>query len=249
MRYLGYGLVLIVGLVVAACSGNGAQDTLQTENAALSTQISEVRTTATFQRDVLQITLESVQLAMTQVIRQNQDISVTLQATGISGTAIAQVQPGAIVPTAPAPPVSQGSSSNPVETQEVVSGTLDTSNAVVPTETPGEPTLYNMVMAEGVGDNDCALSSVTSFPSTDTKIYVVATAANIAPGTELGSQWYLDGNLLVSPSFKPDSAINQNCIWFYAEPSDFPFTAGNYTVQLTINGTVVGQPIPFTITG
>ena len=119
----------------------------------------------------------------------------------------------------------------------------------MPTETPGEALLYNPVMAEGVGDNDCALASTTSFLATSPKIYVVATAANILPGMVLGSQWFRDGTPVVTHDFTPQSAINQNCIWFFVDPTDFPFTPGNYTVQLTIDGKQSGQPIPFTISG
>lgn len=246
MRLVVLGIAL---LLITACSDGGAQQTLQAENDALSTQINEIRTTATFQRDVLQITIEAVQLASTLVVQQNFDIQATLQATGVSPTDMARVSPAAVIIAQPTPrPVQTFSADAPAATPEVVAGTLDITS-VVPTETPGEPSLYNVVMAEGVGANDCALASVTSFASTAEKIYVVATAANIAPGTVLGSKWYRDGTLLVSPEFTPDFAINQNCIWFYADQTDFTFTPGNYTVQMTINGADAGQPIPFAISG
>jgi hypothetical protein len=245
MRYV---FVLLVGLLAAACSDSGAQQTLVADNAALGTQISDIRAKATLERDVLQITIEALNLAMTQTVRQNQEISVTLQAAGIDPTAIAQVKPVPGAVSGPTAVPQQTLVSQPGATPEVVAGTLDIT-VVVPTPTLGQPTLYNMVMAEGVGDNDCALASVTNFNSAAKRIYVVATAANIAPGTALGSQWYREGELLVSPTFTPDFAIDQNCIWFYVDQTDFNFTPGNYTVQMTINDTAVGQPIPFTITG
>ncbi len=249
MRLVGLGMILGLILLVTACSDGGAQQTLQAENDTLSTQINEIRTTATFQRDVLQITVEAVQLASTLVIQQSFDIKATLQATGVSPTDMALVSPAAIISPQPTLPAVQSLSADaPAVTPEVVSGTLDITS-VVPTETPGQPSLYNMVMAEGVGDNDCALSSVTSFASTAEKIYVVATAANIAPGMTLGAQWFSDGTQLTTQDFTPDFAINQNCIWFYADQTDFTFTPGNYTVQMTINGSTVGQPVPFTISG
>lgn len=249
MRLVGFTILLGIILLVAACSDGGAQQTLQADNDALSTQINEISTTATFQRDVLQITVEAVNLASTLVIQQNFDIKATLQATGVSPTDMALVSPAAIISPQPTLPAAQVLSADaPAVTPEVVSGTLDITS-VVPTETPGEPSLYNMVMAEGVGDNDCALSSTTTFAGTAEKIYIVATAANIAPGMTLGAQWSSEGTQLVSQDFTPDFAINQNCIWFYADQTDFTFAPGNYTVQMTINGSNVGQPVPFTITG
>jgi hypothetical protein len=246
MRWVSYGILLAM-LLLAACSDDSAQQTLVAENAALGTQISDIRATATFQRDVLQITVEALQLASTQVVQQNFDIKATMQATGVDPTAMALVRPGEFATVA----ATRSPQSAPIVgsvTPEIVTGTLDLT-AIVPTETPGEPTLYNMVMADGVGDNDCALGSVTSFTSSAERIYIVATAANIAPGTVLGSQWFREGTLLVSPEYTPNFAINQNCIWFYVDQTDFTFTAGSYSVQMTINGTAVGQPIPFTITG
>lgn len=255
MRTFRYGVVMgILALLASACSDGGAQQTLTAQNAALSTQINEVQTTATFQRDVLQVTLESVQLALTQVIDLNNEIKVTLQAVGIDPAALEQIRPNGIFedPTATAPSPQQPINPNGgdiVATTPEAGGNGNAATPVVPTATPGQPTLYNMVMAEGVGSNDCALSSMTSFTSSDQKIYVVATAANIASGMTLGSDWLKDGNKLVSPSFTPDFDIAQNCIWFYVDQTDFPFDPGDYSVQLTINGTAVGQPIPFTITG
>ncbi|HEX2907185.1 MAG TPA: hypothetical protein VHO69_10020 [Phototrophicaceae bacterium] len=47
--------------------------------------------------------------------------------------------------------------------------------------------------------------------------------------------------------FTPDFVIEQNCIWFYIDSSDTDFTPGNWTVQLEMNGQVVGEPVAFTI--
>jgi hypothetical protein len=108
--------------------------------------------------------------------------------------------------------------------------------------------LFNLVTAEGVGANDCALSSVTSFTADTKQIYVVATAANIIASTTLGAQWYLGDTLLTKQEFSPKDDVNNNCIWFYVEPVDFPFTPGSYRVDLLINGTPVsGAQASFTI--
>lgn len=247
MRHSVYLCGLLAVLWLGACSDSGARQTLEAENAALSTEINIIRTTATFQRDVLQITAENAERVLTQVVRQNQAISATLQATGVNATAIALVKPDGTVAATPTAS-SSNFNQNPATTPEVISGTL-VGTAFVPTETPGQATLYNVVMAEGVGDNDCALAAVTSFSSSAEAIYVVATAANITPGTLLGAQWLREGVPLTSQDFTPDFEINQNCIWFFVDQTDFAFTPGNYSVQLLINNSPVGAPTAFAVNG
>ena len=105
------------------------------------------------------------------------------------------------------------------------------------------------VMAAQVGENDCALAAQASFPSSAERIYVVATAANIPPGTTMGAVWSLDGQTLTTQDFTPDFTIAQNCVWFYVDPTDFPFSIGTYSVQLTLAGQPSTAPITFDITG
>lgn len=238
-------LMMIIVLLVAACGGNNNIElTLVAENSLLSTQISDVRSTATYESDRLQITVEYVQTAITQVAQQNQALAATLAKAGFDPTQIAQVAPVDIpvyTPTQRPVVISTQTTADPNVTPS--STTTD-----LMTPTAGAPSLYNIVTALGVGSNDCALSSVTVFPVTTEEIYVVATAANITPGTLLGSQWFNEGQQVVSHEFTPDFLIDQNCIWFYIDTSDTPFTPGNWSVQLTINNVPAGSPVPFTIT-
>lgn len=237
---------LVAGLA-AACTGASADEALITENAALGTQISEIRATATYQRDQLQVTVEYMQTAVTQVVRDNQDIAATLVAAGMDPNSVAQVQPDNQFVFTATPPAQIINNTNPGQTTAFApAGTVDTSFEV-PTPTAGQPTLYSAVMAEGVGENDCALSATTAFASTDERIYIVATAGNVTAGTVLGAQWFLAGQPVANQSFTPDFDIDQKCIWFYADQTDFVFTPGSYSVQLLLNGNAAVAPLPFTI--
>jgi len=244
-------------LMINACSSNEVQQTLVAQNVALSTQIVDLRTTATFQADQLQQTQEYIETVVPKANRLRDELSSTLQAAGIDvtlhpveansaftlatprATAVANVN-------VPLPPII-------VEGTSVASSPSDaTSNStdIVPdaAATIGQPMLFNLVTAEGVGSNDCALSSVTTFTPNTKQIYVVATAANLTAGTSLGAQWYLGDTLLTKQEFAPKDDVNNNCIWFYAEPVDFPFTDGSYRVELLINGApVTGAQASFTI--
>src|SRR5262249_28874107 len=86
-------VLALIAVLAAACSGASADEALVTENAALSTQITEIRATATYQRDQLQVKVEYMQTAVTQVVRENQNIAATLVAAGLDPNVVAQVQP------------------------------------------------------------------------------------------------------------------------------------------------------------
>lgn len=239
-------LLLAILLGMAGCNNGGdIQLTLVSENLALSTQIADIRSTATYAADKLNMTAEYLQTAVTQVALDNQLLSVTLTASGVDA---ARVTSGAIGPT-PLPSDIQAASGNtPLTTEDVNSGVPQDTSLNTPAGSV-EPSLYNIVLAEGVGSNDCALAAVSSFPSTTQQIYVVATAANIASGTKLSSHWYNEGTEVAFHDFTPDFNIEQNCIWFYIDQTDTPFTVGTWSVQLDINDQPAGSPVAFSITG
>lgn len=242
-------VLLIIGCglaaLLAAC-GVGADDpALVTEHAALAADVQGARVTATYLRDRLQITVEYVQTAVTQVALEGQELAVTLQAAGVNTTAIAQVRPADLNTATPSPqPPPAPGTPPPVATR---AGTLPPQSIIVPTPTAGQPALYNAVLAAEVGENDCALAALTRFAPTAERIYVVATAANITPGTTLGAVWSLDGQTLATQDFTPDFSIVQNCVWFYVDPTDFPFTPGTYSVKLSLAGQPSTPPVTFTI--
>jgi hypothetical protein len=248
MRRIATALMLVT-LLLAACSRSGDVElTLVSENVALNTQMSEVRASATAAADQLQITLEYVQTAITEVARKNQILSATLVAAGLNPDDIAALspQPVTLFPT----PLPNALASTPLDLQATEEpGAAPLTPAANPPldASPAAPALINGVMAEGVGSNDCALAAVSAFRASIERIYVVATAVNIAPGTTLTSRWYREGAQIVRHDFTPDFAIQQACIWFYIDQGDTAFTPGNYSVQLEINGSVSGPSLPFTI--
>jgi hypothetical protein len=252
-------IIFAAALLIGACSSNEPQQTLVAENAMLSTQIVDLRTTATYQADQLQQTREYIETIVPKANRLRDEMASTLQAAGIDVTQN-PVEPNtnfAVVATsiASAPNsnggqqpsiIVEGTSLAPSTQSASDLASASTSGAATPTV--GQPMLFNLITAEGVGSNDCALTSVTSFTADTPQIYVVATAANIPAGTTLGAQWYLGDTQLIKQEFAPKDDISNNCIWFYAEPVDFPFTAGSYRVELLINGTPVsGAQASFSI--
>jgi hypothetical protein len=233
MRRLYYALLWI--LLTAACVPGQPDPTLVAEHAALSTQVADARSTATYGADRLLQTVEYIGTELAEAETRRDVLSTTLQAVGIDPS---QVTPGAFVPT---PPPVEAFQSNSLITPGPGGG-------AVPNLTPDStPLLYGVVTAEGVGENDCALASMTAFTVASPNIYVVATAANIEPGMTLTSRWFAGDEERITFDFTPDFAIAQNCVWFFLTPDDTAFTPGNWSVQLELNGVPQGQAARFTI--
>ncbi len=238
LRFDGLLAALLIGL--AACSGpSPAERTLEAENALLATQVADLRATATVAADRRRITVEYGQTAVGQVRRQNEILAATVAALGGD---VESVRPGAPLPT-PAPAALDPASAAP---GSPLTPAALAQPPLTPTAPP-PPSLYNLVTTEAVGANDCAVGAVSRFPATAPRIYVVATAANIAPGTRLASRWFREGVEVIVHEFTPDFAIQQACVWFFIDPAETPFTPGNWRVQLEIDGAPAGEPAVFTI--
>jgi hypothetical protein len=69
---------------------------------------------------------------------------------------------------------------------------------------------------------------------------VVGRAYRIPAGATISSTWRSAGEEVVSFSFHREHEINDNCIWFFIDPSDTEFTPGNWRVELNVNGALQG---------
>lgn len=237
LRYTSFILMLLT----SACGVNSVEQTLEAENSALGTQISDLRQTATADTDRMLITVEHAQTEVRGVQNQGTAAAATLVASGADPNVLNALQaaPGALPPT-PRP-----------EAPAVVNPPVSTEEAAVPQSiTPtglALPVLSNIVMAEGVGSNDCALRPVSQFTTNSPAIYVVAVASNITPGTKITSRWQF--SRVLTFDFVPDFFIAQACVWFFVDQTDIVFTPGTYSVSLEINDQPTGQTATFTITG
>jgi hypothetical protein len=99
-----------------------------------------------------------------------------------------------------------------------------------------------------VGADDCPVGSSNTFSTGDSEIYVTAIANTNASNT-LTASFALNGQEIQSYSWTPGFAIEGKCIWFHMPSSEVTFTPGSWTVSIDVDGTPVGLPIPFTISG
>jgi hypothetical protein len=186
---------------------------------------------------------------MAQAQEQRGQLQATLIARGADPAAVgANITP--VAPVTPLPDAAADAAST-------------TGGAVVPTSAPGDvpitppgadltptsgaPALANIVTAANVGSDDCAAGVTSTFSASSDRIYVVATAFNIPPGTSIVSRWFQNGQQVISHDFTPDFDINDACIWFFIDQTDVAFTPGSWSVDLEINGVVTGPSTTFTI--
>jgi hypothetical protein len=220
--------VFLVSLFLGACARQSQVElTLVATQVAMNTQIAAIRSTATIQAERIQVTVEYMATQVRSAEIQNDQLRATLAARGIDSQSLTNINPQSITPVAGM----ANATPQPENTTEIIP---------VITPTPGGgPALTNIVMAEDVGNDDCAVGTTSTFSSSAQQIYVVATALNIQPGTTIVSRWRVGGQEIVH-DFTPNFEINQNCIWFFIDQVDTTFMPGNWNVQLEINGVPAG---------
>jgi hypothetical protein len=105
------------------------------------------------------------------------------------------------------------------------------------------------VLSEAVGSDDCPTSTTSVFPTNAEGVYISAVANNLSQSNVVVSHWLREGVEVANYDWSPGFEIEQGCIWFYMPASEVDFSAGNWSVQLDLDGVPVGQPVTFTVTG
>ncbi|MCY4063329.1 MAG: hypothetical protein OXG53_13245 [Chloroflexi bacterium] len=116
-----------------------------------------------------------------------------------------------------------------------------------PTATESGPRLENITMASGVNEFECARDVNPRFTPASAAIYVVGRAYRIPAGATISSAWRRAGEDVVSFSFHREHEINDNCIWFYIDQTDTPFTVGSWSVEISVDGVPLSSPVAFQI--
>jgi hypothetical protein len=255
-RWFLSGLLL---LTLAACSSNDQFHTLEANHALAGTQLADLRLTATVQAARALITVDAMQTRAALAATQSNFLESTLIATGFSTEMIA-TQRMLILGSSPTPlpsPTLDPESSEEVAIFVAASPTspIVTPFAPAPTATaaatldPNALQVGTPYTALGAGDDGCGENISSSFTTATAEIYVIVQARNIkANEVTFAARWTRDGQA-VGPvyDFKPDYDADELCVWFFVDPSDFEFLAGNYTVTIDVNGAPSSAPVPFTI--
>lgn len=257
-------LMIALALSLSACNFFTQPTDIQTENLQSElarTQIASIRASATVSAAELAITSSFAQESIQNVELQSTRIAATLVA---QGTVFIDLPPLQVQSDFPTQEPSINVQPNVTETVfPEIANPLITQGAsargdatiVPPTQIPlaqstsdGNPaTLTNLQVSARVGADDCALSPSTSFSQGISELYVSAVAQNVTAGTLISSRWVHDGTEAAYYDWRPTFDINGACIWFHLPGDEVSLTAGDWTVQLAIDGTPVGNSVAFTI--
>jgi hypothetical protein len=255
LRYL----ILPLIVILTSCASANVEQTLIAQNDALSTQMADLYATSTVNTDHLMLTLENAQAQLTNVQFQSIVIGGTLVARGVDPTALAMFTPQGSINFAqqPTQPVSSDGQVGATIFAPTPQGARETAtpnpSLIQPQATEAATavtgaTLYNLVMSTGVNSDDCAIDQITQFSAANPEIYIVARTQGIRAGMNLLSRWSLNGTEQISHDFTPENDIpDDRCVWFYIDQGEVTFSAGDWSVQLEIDGAPVAST-QFTIT-
>lgn len=257
--------ILTICVSLAACANNTSRRDLQTEHAQASTQIADLRLTATVQSARIQTTLDYSGTQVAGGATLSAFIQATLNSEGVPLESLQQFQEqfisrrSLVTPSPLATGISSAAPATPIGAPDAnasptVPGVTPLAMLITPTqaptivrEDPNAPVLESPVTSFGVGNDDCAVNASTTFGTETSEIYLVVTAVNTPANTSFGSRWLREGDVLTEVDFSLNFEIERACIWFFVDQTDFVFTAGTYTVELILNGAPTGQIITFNI--
>lgn len=254
-------LVGLLAIIVSGCSNEGvSQQTLVAFEAQLDTQREVVGATRTAELELLLLTLDYSYVELTRTKSQYDSMNAILVTRGVT------VEVPTMMATEPAPNTSEPfitpDADQPI-VDVIVTPFMTPTAEIIPTATPNEngvttsqdqppiisDNLRDIALSATVGEDDCANGVTSTFNTSSERIYIVARAFDIVANTEISSTWWRGGEQVANFTFMPSFPINNACIWFFADPTDFDFSAGGYEVILQLNGQDVTPPIPFNILG
>lgn len=236
-------LFIILLTLLVGCAGTSGRTTLVADHAIASTQIVDLRQSATVNAARMQTTIDFMGTRIRSREENRELMLATLIARGTDAGFLVQSQGNAefVPPTATPRPTdallaAAEDAPTPIGGSGIIPDTADTGAA-----------LTDIVTAPGVLPDDCAQSPTSQFTTNTAEIYVVARAQNISSGTTLTSRWLQEGTEVATFDFTPDFEIDDACIWFFIDQSDVTFISGTWSVALDINGAQVGM-VDFDIT-
>jgi len=237
---IGKGLfTLILAIFAAGCSALSAPDpaaTLQSNRAAIEAEGTSIAQAAQAQATEVRATVSAAETYVAQGEQINNQLLLTMRAVFPPTQQVVQDQ-GVITPGAAASPAPLGS------LPQTTSGAPESSGGSTTS------TLFTQVgTALTVNDIDgCSLGVVTTFAADVQRIYVTTRALNIRSGTNMRVQWSYEGQPAFDESFSVGENDEDFCLWFFIEPTNVTFDAGNWSVQLYADDQAIEPLVSFTI--
>jgi hypothetical protein len=97
--------------------------------------------------------------------------------------------------------------------------------------------LGQVVTAEQIGQRNAPVNETSAFSASSDRIYAVAEAQRIDPGTSIFARWSRDGRPFEdSQPVTANQEYQNTFVEFHLEPVSGDFDPGQYTVQFFVNG-------------
>ncbi len=239
---------------LVACRTSDLPLTATAEYEAAATQLDRLRATATVARARLQITLDFAGTRVAQIEQSGAFLRSNLSALGTDSDFIdANLRQLGDQPQVAAVELREGATavsgaSVAMDPNDALSGAHTATRPASVEVTPdSHPRLDNLVLSSGVNNEDCPVDINPPFTPDSTEIYVVARAYDIPADATLSSSWRHRDQEVVSHSFRTEHFIDDNCIWFFIDQTDTTFTAGRWSVQISLEGSALSPLLPFEI--
>lgn len=243
--------VALIGVVIVSFSGSGIRglgetlgvpapgsaETLQAELTELAEEETRIAGQMENDREDLAATAAAAGTYVARVDSINEQLAVTMRAF-IPPTQQMIENAGPVTPgmNEPLPGQENAAALAPVGTPgagEVTAGQTGGS---------GQSQFTEIGTAQAVRESDgCAADRTAQFSTSATRVYATTRALNITAGTAVYAEWLSNGTRVSQSSvYTVEQNDDDFCLWFYLEPSDAPFTAGNWSVQFYADGASVG---------
>ena len=233
MRLFGGGALGVLVALLSACGAlTGSSDiaALETQNAQLQGTIQMYGTPA--------LTMDALAQAATQGAIANVQLtasSVELLAAQATLTVLQLAGGGgaAALPTTPTPPPPAVSADGQLPSP-------------APPQSPAAPQqthFTDTVVATGRDELDCPLGIDTTFPPTVGELLVHTRIDYLPAGAQIGAKWYANGQLYFDDvnCWTPAQTYENICAYCSVTPNGPTFEAGNWMVELYLNGQLMAQ--------
>lgn len=219
-------LLPIASILLVGCSSLVASDSVATIGADLTMYASEsemIRAAATVESNMA---IETVMAASTRVAELsvlNAALGATLRANYTGTPAVEAV----------------------IVSADDMGSSLD--DDMMDYTTEGEPQaalmeVSHLSTATGIDSNSgCSSGTVRQFDPSVPEIYVTARVTALRSGTRFQVIWFRGQALIYEVGWESTYSKPFECIWFFATPEDFPFTPGEYSATMTVDGLELGS--------
>ena len=255
MRRARFIACLLLAFCCAACGPSAEQLSATSDHEGAATRIRELRGTATVARARLSITLDYAGTRVKGALDAGAFLRSNLLGLGTQSAYVdaemRRIEQEARTPALPATVTARAKAANSESIDlDSDAGANSAATAAPVAVTPeARPRVTEMVLASGVGRDDCATDSNPVFTPATERIYVVARAHKVPAGSSLASVWRFRSAPAADISFRNTNAIDGECIWFYIDETDAPFTPGDWSVELRLDGEPLAPALPFRISG